>query len=193
DGKVCKSKVPMLDGRFDDGTAQPLYFPPNDPRGPEGIFKGMAVILEERKCKDPSKFTKDQIDCCCQRILYTQPDFVGVESLLETLCKMRGYQVLFLPKFHCELNFIEQCWGFAKRLYHQFPTSSKEVDLERNVLAALDSVPLITIFATRSRRFMDAYLKGLSGKQAAWASKKYRGHRVLPESLMDDMDKANIL
>ncbi|KIK73265.1 hypothetical protein PAXRUDRAFT_178870, partial [Paxillus rubicundulus Ve08.2h10] len=48
DGKVCKSKVPMLDGRFDDGTAQPLYFPPNDPRGPEGIFKGMAVILEER-------------------------------------------------------------------------------------------------------------------------------------------------
>ncbi|KAF9234429.1 hypothetical protein BU15DRAFT_52646, partial [Melanogaster broomeanus] len=27
--------------------------------------------------------------------------------------------------------------------------------------------------------FMDAYSKGLSGKQAAWASKKCRGHRVL--------------
>ncbi|KAG1891993.1 hypothetical protein F4604DRAFT_2865 [Suillus subluteus] len=44
--------------------------------------------------------------------------------------------------FHCELNFIEQCWGYAKRIYRQYPTSSKEVDLERNVLSALESVPL---------------------------------------------------
>ncbi|KIK81425.1 hypothetical protein PAXRUDRAFT_808007 [Paxillus rubicundulus Ve08.2h10] len=127
--------MPMSNGRFDDGTAQPLYFTPDDPHGPEGIFKGMAVILEECKDKNPLMFThpnytklkaqcgknfdckKDQIDCCCQWILYTQPDFVGVESLLKTLCKGCGYQVLFFPKFHCELNFIEQCWGFAKHLY----------------------------------------------------------------------------
>ncbi|KAF8833793.1 hypothetical protein BDN67DRAFT_985786 [Paxillus ammoniavirescens] len=57
DGKVCKIKVPMSDRRFDDGTMQPFYFPPNDPCGSEWIFKGMAVILEECKCKDPSKFT----------------------------------------------------------------------------------------------------------------------------------------
>lgn len=31
-------------------------------------------------------------------------------------------------------------------------------------------------------RFMDAYTKGLDGKQAAWATKKYHGHRVLPDS-----------
>ncbi|KIK94586.1 hypothetical protein PAXRUDRAFT_142546, partial [Paxillus rubicundulus Ve08.2h10] len=53
--------------------------------------------------------TKDQIDCCCQQILYTQPDFVGTKSLLEALCKVCGYQVLFLPKFHCKHSFIEQC------------------------------------------------------------------------------------
>ncbi|KAF9219933.1 hypothetical protein BS17DRAFT_769652 [Gyrodon lividus] len=57
DGKICKIKVSMSDGRFDDGTMQPLYFPPNDLRGSEGIFKGMAVILKECKHKDPSKFT----------------------------------------------------------------------------------------------------------------------------------------
>ncbi|KIK91814.1 hypothetical protein PAXRUDRAFT_13580 [Paxillus rubicundulus Ve08.2h10] len=148
DGKVCKIKVAMSDGRFDNGTAQPLYCPPNDLHGPKGVFKGMAVILEEHKQKDPLKFTvpdytklkaqcgknfdcqKDQINCCCRQILYTQPDFVGVESLLEMLCKACGYQVLFLPEFHCELNFIEQCWGFAKQLYQQFPASSKEADLE---------------------------------------------------------------
>ncbi|KAF9223670.1 hypothetical protein BS17DRAFT_705069, partial [Gyrodon lividus] len=48
-------------------------------------------------------------------------------------------------------------------------------------------------FATRSRRFMDAYSKGLTGQQAAWASKKYRGHRVLPDSLMEDLDNTNLL
>ena len=39
---------------------------------------------------------------------------------------------------------------------------------------------------------MDAYEKGLNGKQAAWASKKYRGHRVLPESIMRELFEAGI-
>ncbi|KAF8240327.1 hypothetical protein L208DRAFT_1049715, partial [Tricholoma matsutake] len=47
-----------------------------------------------------------------------------------------------LIKFHCELNFIEQCWGYAKRKYCEFPPSSKEADLERNLLAELEMVSL---------------------------------------------------
>ncbi|KAH7903517.1 hypothetical protein BJ138DRAFT_1020499, partial [Hygrophoropsis aurantiaca] len=74
--------------------------------------------------------------------------------------------------------------------YRQYPPSTKESDLERNVCNALDSVPLATIFAMRSRRFIDAYQKGLSGTQAAWAVKKYRGHRVLPENIMKEFDKS---
>jgi len=37
-------------------------------------------------------------------------------------------------------------------------------------------------------RFIDAYQKGLNGTQAAWAIKKYRGHRVLPQSIMEEFD-----
>ncbi|KIK89993.1 hypothetical protein PAXRUDRAFT_152039, partial [Paxillus rubicundulus Ve08.2h10] len=48
-------------------------------------------------------------------------------------------------------------------------------------------------FATQSRCFMDAYHKGLDGKQAAWAAKKYRGHCVLPVTLMDDLDHAKLI
>jgi hypothetical protein len=40
---------------------------------------------------------------------------------------------------------------------------------------------------------MDAYRKGLDGKQAAWASKKYRGHPVLPETLMRDLADAGLI
>ena len=34
---------------------------------------------------------------------------------------------------------------------------------------------------------MDAYEQGLNGRQAAWAARKYRGHRVLPMSIMNDL------
>jgi hypothetical protein len=32
----------------------------------------------------------------------------------------------------------------------------------------------------------------MNGKQAAWASKKYRGHWVLPESIMQELDVVQI-
>jgi hypothetical protein len=38
--------------------------------------------------------------------------------------------------------------------------------------------------------FTDAYSKGLKGKGAAWAAKKYRGHRVLPETILKEFDDA---
>ena len=117
----------------------------------EKINMAMAVILEERGLIEESKLRAECKDfkcppgathCCCRRALFNQPDFVNVESQLESVCEAQGFQVIFLPKFHCELNFIEQCWGYAKRIYHHYPASSKEKDLERNVLTALDSIPL---------------------------------------------------
>ncbi|KAG1871520.1 hypothetical protein F4604DRAFT_1583319 [Suillus subluteus] len=43
-----------------------------------------------------------------------------------------------------------------------------------------------------SRRFMDAYQKGLTGKQVVWGSNKYRGHRVLPNSIFAELEKAGL-
>jgi hypothetical protein len=149
DGKVLKTQIRMVNAKFADGTIQSLYWPDGHERA--GAFKGMAAILQERgfanmhklkaQCKD-FKCERDATHCCCRHILYNQPDFVDVPSKLKTFCKCRQYHVIFLPKFHCELNFIEQCWGFARQLYHQYPASSKEADLENNVLTALASVPL---------------------------------------------------
>jgi hypothetical protein len=184
DGKPEKIKIPMVDACFSDGTPQPLYFPKGHPRA--GVFMGMAKILEERgfgdmskvraeckgfKCAPPSEIGGTQ-NCCCRRILYNEPDFTNVKSLLEERCKVLGIPILFLPKFHCELNPIEQCWGYAKRLYRLCPESSREDQLEKNSLNSLDTIPLDTMrkFATRSRRFMDAYDRGLNGRQAAWAA-----------------------
>lgn len=45
-------------------------------------------------------------------------------------------------------------------------------------------------YANRAARFMDAYKRGLNGTQASWANRKFHGHRVLPNSIMEDLDKA---
>lgn len=36
---------------------------------------------------------------------------------------------------------------------------------------------------------MDAYRKGLDGEQAAWANRLYHGHRVLPTSVLADLER----
>ena len=83
-----------------------------------GIFKGMAVILQEqgflkevelkRECLG-FKCPPGQIDYCAHWFLYNQPDFVGVETLLEGHCKKQGFGVLLLLKFHPELSPIKPC------------------------------------------------------------------------------------
>jgi hypothetical protein len=145
----------MLSGTFADGTKQSFYFP-EDHSTHLGLFKGMGIILEERgftgttgpkglraECGKNFSCKPGATDCCCRWILYTQPDFVNVPSVLETVCKAKGFKALFLPKFHCELNFIEQCWGFAKRQYRLLPSSSKEDVLKKNLISSLEEVTIV--------------------------------------------------
>jgi len=106
-GSPKKIKIKMGDAQFADGTPQPLYFPNGHSRA--GVFKGMKIILEEcgfkdvdkklAQCKD-FKCPPGTCDCCCRRILYYEPDFEHIETVLETNCKERSFQVIFLPKFH---------------------------------------------------------------------------------------------
>jgi hypothetical protein len=147
-------KVPMQDGQFLDDTPQSFYFLNGHPQA--SLFKGMHIIIQEHidhgSClPDPTKLlvqcqkfqcAPGQTDCCCCRIIFNKPDFVGQKSKLEELIESCGYRMIFYPKFHCEVSFIEQCWGFAKRVYREFPASSAEADLEKNVILALNAVPL---------------------------------------------------
>ncbi|TFK84495.1 hypothetical protein K466DRAFT_496470 [Polyporus arcularius HHB13444] len=199
DGKILKEKIRMRDARLPDGTPQSLYFPDGHPNA--GVFKGMAQILEERGFEGAQKLRAEcpgfkcppnAERCCCRRLLYDQADFRDVETLVETHCRARGFEVVFLPKFHCELNPIEQCWCVAKRAYREYPPSSLEADLERNMLMGLDTVKVQQVrrFFNRTQRFMDAYRKGLAGDGALWAAKRYSGHRTLPHNILAQFDEA---
>lgn len=104
--------------------------------------KGLNAECRNFKCN----LTADGLlRCCCCWILYEEPDLKNAKSILEEECKVRGFKVLFLPKFHCKLNPVEMCWGRAKYYYQLNPPSSKEDDLKTNMLAALDAVTLTGI------------------------------------------------
>jgi hypothetical protein len=90
----------------------------------------------------------------------SQDDFKNEVSLLEIVVTQAGHEVIFYPKFHCELNYIEYYWAALKRFTRDncryFP------ELEPTVLQAMDSVDLRTIrrFAMRSKRWMLSYING---------------------------------
>jgi hypothetical protein len=147
DGKPQKRTIQMGPGRFANGAPHSFY-------DGDGRFKGMTKILLERGLIKEAQLNAqcgkfqcapNATACCQRRVLYNQPDFVNQDSSLEIACKARGFEVMFLPKFHCELNFIEQCWGHSKRIYRQYTASTKEEDLEKNLLSVLESVPTETM------------------------------------------------
>jgi hypothetical protein len=135
----------MGPGILPDGCLQTFYYT-------DGRFKGVTNILKECglgeamklkfQCKNFLCPEGSSTSCCQKRVLYNEPDFHDQLSAVEDLCHKNGFRAIFLPKFHCELNPIEQCWGHAKRVYRKYPLSSHEDVLEKNVLSALGTITL---------------------------------------------------
>jgi hypothetical protein len=170
-----------------DNTPQDFYHMDDHPTMP-GWFKGMEEIIKERglwpatglsaqcegfKCEPGKK------DCCCRRLLFTQPDFMNQKSHLEELITSRGHICDFYPKYHCELNFIEQYWGAAKLRYRISPKTNDIEEMERNIKACLDDVPDIQI--RRSALFSCIFIvfnQLLSDMQTDQLDLSARTHRV---------------
>jgi hypothetical protein len=143
----------MRDGKRPNGSPQSLYYPNDHPRFP-GFFKGMEQILRERGLFPTDRFLKAQCGsslakcpagqtrCCCRQILYNQEDFKNQKSMLQELYEDAGHLCLYYPKFHCELNFIEQYWGNAKFRYRETPVTNNGEEMIQNMRQCLDSVPL---------------------------------------------------
>ena len=143
----------MRTGTLMSGEAQDFYYPDDHPTMP-GWFKGMEVIIQEcglwpaeglnAQCEG-FKCEPRCTDCCRHHLLFTQPNFMAQESQLKEFVALQGHICDFYPKYHCELNFIEQYWGASKLRYCSSLHATNLKEMEKNVLACLDDVPLLQI------------------------------------------------
>ena len=83
-------------------------------------------------------------NCCCWHLLFCQPDFETQKSCLEKFITFHWHICDFYPKYHCELNFIEQYWGAAKFCYCNTTWTTNIIEMEENMIA-WDNVPLLQI------------------------------------------------
>jgi hypothetical protein len=170
-----------------------------------GRSKGLACILSERglypaaglkgACQSEAKHAASN-DCCCVKLLSVQPDFAAECSALQHLVEERvsipgmpsaqhaHHLCLFLPKFHCELNWIERFWGAAKvytraHCLYTLPGLRETVPiaLTQDVsrlpahLQGQADLPVAPLFLQRrwariSRQFMAEYSRGANGADA---------------------------
>jgi hypothetical protein len=130
-----------------------MYHRDDHPEYP-GWFKGAEQLIRERGLWPESglrascrgfQCPRGSTDCCCKRLLFTQPDFVAQKSALEELITSRGHLIDYYPKFHCELNFIEMYWGAAKLRYRVSPKTTGMAAMKANIEECLDDVPNLQI------------------------------------------------
>ena len=179
------------------------------PRALWGRNKGLRCILAERPelkektaalkgCCENNKHPEGRTDCCCTQLLASQPDFTAECSALQHvveervhLAEWRGrsyttkrHICVFLPKFHCELNWIERCWAAAKHyarshclytlpgLRATIPIAlSQDISDLPEHLRTQDDLPVCPLHLQRrwsriSHRYAWFYLKGSNGSEA---------------------------
>ena len=159
---------------------------------PDGKQKGIRTILMERNlwidglkldckpCKDKSP-PLSNVQCCARRILSQCEDFRVDKCWLEETVEALGHRLLFFPKFHCELNFIEMLWGYIKAKLRRMCTFNFS-DLKKRLPELLESIPIpfVRRASRHCLRYMNGYRLGLNGPELDYAIKKYKGHRMIP-------------
>ena len=145
-----------------------------------GIPKGLIQVLTERGKYDKSMKLEDM-----RKEISTHPDFMNEKTKLEHFLHDCGHICIMLPKFHCELNPIERCWGQAKRYTRSF-TNYSLPRLRINIPNELDSVSLDNIqnYFRKVRQYMFGYLEGFTAgpdleKTIKKYKKAYKSHRKI--------------
>jgi hypothetical protein len=141
------------------------------------IFPSIAGDLSEEDARAAH-------GCCWRNIMMHQPDFLEERPRIVNLIEAAGHQVMFLPKFHCELNPIELVWSMIKTQFRKEGGRSTIAGAREALKRAMAAPTPDQIRACFRHcwRYQHAYEKGMNPQQAVSAMKKYKSHRRIPEN-----------
>jgi hypothetical protein len=176
----------------------------------DGVQKGLRTVLTERgKFRDAGGHAlrklceaceagvlREQrqaegfdVDACCAT--FQEPDFLAQREWLTEVVEGHGCTIIFYPKYHCELNFIELIWGWLKG-YHRRTCTYKFADLQRELPASMEARLPVSVVRKAFRhclRFMAGYRLGLTGPALAYTVRRYRSHRKLTGLVRADIER----
>jgi hypothetical protein len=125
--------------------------------------------------------------CCAYKVLSQEPDFLEQKPWLqEAVEKHTDFYIIFYPKYHCELNFIEMVWALIKN-HHRRTCTYNFKDLISEAKGLPHTFATISVLSVKRMfnhclRYMSGYRSDLTGFQLEYAVKKYKGHRAVPSS-----------
>ncbi|UZO25046.1 uncharacterized protein OCT59_017333 [Rhizophagus irregularis] len=128
-----------------------------------------GLMLECKECKEKND-DENRINCCARRVMSLEPDFLAQKGAIAEIIEKAGHKCIFYPKFHCELNFIERYWGLQRGMQEK-------------------TVIIHGRFARKAWRYMSLYQKGIGGKLAEYAVKKYRSRRRIPDEVIEELNQ----
>ena len=203
-------KQPLMREGWDHARRLPqsMIYPENHPdTARRGKAKGVKAVLQERKlwpaqgrgrrnfvlrCKAKKK-TKTEPDqfrcdpalegrCCATSLLQSQPDFQAQKGQLQEEVEAAGHSVIFYPKFHCELNFIERFWCAAKYYTRENCLYTIE-SLRTTIPAAFRSITSASInkFYHHCVRAIEAYAGGFTYGTKSFQDQVHKNHRQVPD------------
>ena len=215
DGRPSHAQVDMVDGWLLDEHnvrhVQSMHFECGKQKGVKQILieremnksksdKGHVLNLQCNVCKIKTTEAERQKGiemgyiekkCCMSYVLSHEPDFEAQEEWLTQVVHDAGFEIIFYPKYHCELNYIEMIWGWAKSHHHRTCTYNYK-DLKARLPETFDDllpVGLVRKFLQHCLRFMSGYRQNLEGPLLDYAMRKYTSHRVVPQGVAEELSK----
>jgi hypothetical protein len=172
----------------------------------KGIQKGVRTIPRERgKFKCPGTGHDLNLQChpckirsprndpdyarsvtwCASYVLSQEPDFKAQVEWLTEVVQAAGFDIIFYPEYHCELNYIEMVWAWIKS-HHRRNCTYNFKDLERDfpeTMMELMPLSFVRKAFNHCLRFMSGYRLGLEGPLLDFSMKKYTSHRKIPDGV----------
>ena len=155
----------------------------------DGTQKGLNTILIEREkqfneqghrlckiCKSclhktPHAERENKTEKCCATyyVPSEEPDFKAQQPWLQEEVEKHGFHIMFYPKYHCGLNWIEMVWGWINSYHRRNCTYSfKDLDGVEGLRKTLhERIPLSFVkrAAQHGLQYMHFYRVGIEGHQ----------------------------